>query len=254
MLAGQIDTHLVAIIESVYDIERDARSWIAGILRSTEPSVGDGVGLFGFEYVITKSGHLSAKSFTSRGCPDTTLGELPTSALKYESDCAASSEVRDWTESHAARRARAAGIGDSWLIVGRNASNRGLAVIVNRRLPGSPTAAQRDTLTRVAKHFAAAHRLRERLSCTQVESASESLCSGASNASGQTARCALSPRERQVLSLAVLGHPNKEIAFELGIGHSTVRVLLTRAAKKLDARGHADLLRRFETFGCGAKE
>jgi DNA-binding CsgD family transcriptional regulator len=43
----------------------------------------------------------------------------------------------------------------------------------------------------------------------------------------------LSPRERQVLAYAAMGHSNKEIAYELGITHSTVRVLLFRARTKL---------------------
>jgi DNA-binding NarL/FixJ family response regulator len=58
----------------------------------------------------------------------------------------------------------------------------------------------------------------------------------------------LSPREREVLSIALLGRTNKEIAFQLAIGHSTVRVLLTRAAKKLGAHDRYDLLRRFEAL------
>ena len=44
---------------------------------------------------------------------------------------------------------------------------------------------------------------------------------------------ALSPRERQVLAFAKLGHHNKLIAYDLGIADSTVRVLLARASAKL---------------------
>lgn len=43
---------------------------------------------------------------------------------------------------------------------------------------------------------------------------------------------ALTPRERQVVALSELGHHPKLIAYELGIAHSTVRVLLARAARR----------------------
>jgi DNA-binding CsgD family transcriptional regulator len=48
----------------------------------------------------------------------------------------------------------------------------------------------------------------------------------------------LTPRERQVLAYASLGHHNKLIAYELGIAHSTVRVLRARAAAKLGTRSY----------------
>jgi DNA-binding CsgD family transcriptional regulator len=56
---------------------------------------------------------------------------------------------------------------------------------------------------------------------------------------------ALSPRERQALSFAVLGDSNKLIAYELGISASTVGVLLHRAAVKLNAKTRADLMARY---------
>jgi DNA-binding CsgD family transcriptional regulator len=56
---------------------------------------------------------------------------------------------------------------------------------------------------------------------------------------------ALSPRERQVLELALGGDSNKRIAYELGISASTVGVLLHRASEKLGTHGRAELLQRF---------
>jgi len=58
----------------------------------------------------------------------------------------------------------------------------------------------------------------------------------------------LSARERQVLANAALGRSNKEIAYALGLAPSTVRVLLTRAARKLGASSRAELLQRFEAL------
>lgn len=53
---------------------------------------------------------------------------------------------------------------------------------------------------------------------------------------------ALSQRERQVLAAAATGRTNKLIAYELGLSDSTVRVLLARAAKKLDAATTKELV------------
>ena len=43
----------------------------------------------------------------------------------------------------------------------------------------------------------------------------------------------LSPRERQILTLIVDGKTPKEVAYDLQIAHSTVRVIYSRAMKKL---------------------
>ncbi|MEO6097530.1 MAG: LuxR C-terminal-related transcriptional regulator [Fibrobacteria bacterium] len=51
-------------------------------------------------------------------------------------------------------------------------------------------------------------------------------------------------RERQVAALAELGRSNKVIAYELGLGHSTVRVLLARAAGKPGVKTRIGLVKR----------
>jgi DNA-binding CsgD family transcriptional regulator len=55
----------------------------------------------------------------------------------------------------------------------------------------------------------------------------------------------LTDREQQVVAFAVLGLHNKLIAYNLGISHSTVRVLIARAAGKLQAHSRQELLRRY---------
>ena len=62
---------------------------------------------------------------------------------------------------------------------------------------------------------------------------------------------ALTQRERQVLGYAALGHDNKIIAYDLGIAHATVKVLMARAATKLGARTRADAISVYLT-ACGA--
>jgi DNA-binding CsgD family transcriptional regulator len=56
-----------------------------------------------------------------------------------------------------------------------------------------------------------------------------------------TADAVLTTREREVVRLLAKGRTNKEIAYDLGVTHSTVRVLLARAAAKLRTRSREQL-------------
>ena len=62
------------------------------------------------------------------------------------------------------------------------------------------------------------------------------------NSPRPTAPAKLSEREQQVAALAALGRSNKVIAYELGISHSTVRVLLWRACSRVGARTRSELM------------
>jgi two-component system, LuxR family, response regulator FixJ len=53
----------------------------------------------------------------------------------------------------------------------------------------------------------------------------------------------LSPRERQVLDGLVSGHPNKTIAFDLGISPRTVEVYRANLMTKMEAASLSDLVR-----------
>ena len=55
-------------------------------------------------------------------------------------------------------------------------------------------------------------------------------------------RRGLSVRERQVLALAVRGHANKYIAYELGLATSTVAMYLAAAMRKLGLSTRLELL------------
>ena len=54
---------------------------------------------------------------------------------------------------------------------------------------------------------------------------------------------ALSTRERQVLEGLVAGHPNKTIAFDLGISPRTVEIYRANVMTKLEAASLSDLVR-----------
>jgi DNA-binding CsgD family transcriptional regulator len=56
----------------------------------------------------------------------------------------------------------------------------------------------------------------------------------------------LSERELDVMTQARLGHTDKEIAYELGLCVSTVRVLVHRATRKLGAATRREALARFD--------
>jgi DNA-binding CsgD family transcriptional regulator len=58
----------------------------------------------------------------------------------------------------------------------------------------------------------------------------------------------LTPRERQVLAAAATGRPNKLIAYELGLSASTIRVLLARAARKLQLETRRELVALYRSY------
>ena len=53
----------------------------------------------------------------------------------------------------------------------------------------------------------------------------------------------LTPREQEVISMAVLGMLNKQIADQLGTAENTVKVHRSRAMEKMNAQSFADLVR-----------
>jgi two-component system response regulator FixJ len=53
----------------------------------------------------------------------------------------------------------------------------------------------------------------------------------------------LTNREREVMQLAINGHPNKEIGYRLGISQRTVEVHRARLMRKLNVKNLAQLVR-----------
>lgn len=58
----------------------------------------------------------------------------------------------------------------------------------------------------------------------------------------------LTPRELQVLPLALAGHPNKEIAHKLGISYRTVEIHRTQILKKTGTGNFLELARQCEIY------
>jgi FixJ family two-component response regulator len=61
----------------------------------------------------------------------------------------------------------------------------------------------------------------------------------------------LTPREREVMGLAVRGLMNKQIAGEIGTSEITVKIHRGNAMRKMEARTFADLVRMAEALGAG---
>ncbi len=59
----------------------------------------------------------------------------------------------------------------------------------------------------------------------------------------------LSPREAEVLTYVIAGHPNKKIAGQLGTTEKTIKVHRGRMMKKMDVRHVAELVRLAELAG-----
>lgn len=323
---------LVGIIEAIYQLDDDASSWIGRILQSLSPWVGDGVGLFGFSYVVSPSVEIHPGAFGAVGCSEDTLSVLPRAATLHDpefirngylrADLGIASAIQGWRGSEGREYAVRGGIEDVWAINGRNPGDRGCTLCINRKREGLPSLGDQRVLVRIAAHIAAAHRLRDRLQLADAAQRAEAilatdgkiqhavgdakasssrneLCSAArsldlvratlrkkhperaletwkglvsarwtlvdhfesdgrryilaqENQPDPASAPELSARERQVLANAALGRSNKEIAYALGLAHSTVRVLMNRAAKKLCAASRSELLERYNALvRCG---
>ena len=64
-----------------------------------------------------------------------------------------------------------------------------------------------------------------------------------------SARASLSARERQVLEGLVAGHPNKTIAYDLGISPRTVEIYRANVMTKMEASSLSELVRMALTAG-----
>jgi FixJ family two-component response regulator len=60
---------------------------------------------------------------------------------------------------------------------------------------------------------------------------------------------ALTPREREVMALVVVGLPNKRIAAELGTSEKTIKVHRGRVMEKMKVQSVADLVRASQKLG-----
>jgi DNA-binding CsgD family transcriptional regulator len=107
---------------------------------------------------------------------------------------------------------------------------------VRRRRPGSdPSEGIRDWKSVVAQRWTLLE---------HFENDGKRLMMAVANRAAPPSVDLLSPRERRVVLRAIAGASNKTIAYELGLAASTVRVLMSRAMRKVGARTRRELLDR----------
>lgn len=306
---------LVGLIEAVYQIDQPEEDWLRGLLRSAKGTLDAGIGLVAFTYDASNPASFQFKSFVSQDMPDECAKQLFQGIPAADPDyvrgsflsiaCGTHSEVPGGGDQPFVGPAmHQFGIRDCLVVNGMDANGHGCIVAAGlrreTRLGGRP----KKVLAQLSRHFAAAHRLRRRLSSVQERSkqpdaildvrgkvlhAAGRCATNVSVARLQRAALAiansrselrtanpgraveewkgliaarwtllevaetdggrvliarenepagkgpvtLTERERQVVALAGMGQHNKLIAYTLGISHSTVRVLISRAAAKL---------------------
>jgi len=82
-----------------------------------------------------------------------------------------------------------------------------------------------------------------------LDSAHQARRAGSSLAELRARHASLTPRQRQVLDHVVAGLLNKQIAYELGIAETTVKIHRGQVMRKMHAKSVADLVRMAESVG-----
>jgi DNA-binding CsgD family transcriptional regulator len=324
-------TDFIGLIESVYQAEIPQSDWLAAIAGGAHQLLDRGLGVAAYTYDLGGNGEPSITevrfagefdpswivAFHHRMGRDAEVVDRPPIEWRtwFHIPCGTASQVRGLERLTAALPAFG-GARDILSINGRDP--RGFGVWLGVPLPRTMRLGEKrhQLLTRLAAHFAAAHRLRRALAGQPL---STSRAEAVLSPSGKTLHAegearlgpareelrravlridrarsrdgrrdsdratglwrgmvdsrwslvdsfendgkhyvlaarnhveiapspSLTEREQQVMAFAAMGHRNKEIAYELGLSASTVRVLMARAAKKLGARGRADAIERF---------
>ncbi len=321
-----MSTDLVSVVENMYATERTSEEWLRQIAESIRPVLDlDELGIVAGLYSCPDPCSFTPQAAFIYGMADATqavffqgLGALsPTfvadSFLNHA--CYFGTDVRGWDDLPPVKSGALRGVGvvDSLQINAVEPDGQGCWICcplaTQRRLPDEAYV----VLTRLARHLAAAHRLRRKHSDTALSSkdadaildrngkvrdargvaaeapnrdtlanAARTVDAARRRPSETPARDAieawlplvagrwtlvddaggpdrrlflavenraeppgvalLSPREREVVVQALRGRDNKVIAYDLGLAHSTVRVLLARAAAKIGAHSRQELL------------
>lgn len=173
----------LGVIEAIYRVDLDARTWLAAVGDAIYDQMGAGLGVLAFEYQVTEGDRLRVGDTWERDMPSG-LVEMMRGRSEHLPDwfvretyarCAAdtasqgggSVRVREHAREGIRALARAFGRGDIFIVSGIDPTRHGVYVGAwlgkETRLPPRT----RATWNRIAVHLAAGHRLRRRL--TEVE-------------------------------------------------------------------------------------
>ena len=211
-----------------------------GVVAAAAPSLSNELGLCAFLF-DARARPVKVSSFVNHGSP-MEADEVEAWSAKITAQfgehvwtlgpaCATASEFPEYRKSDGlAETDRRLGIRD-WLIICAH-DDDGLGCFLGaplRKLHAVPPR-ERALWHRVACHVTTGLRLRRRFSALRSVHARKAVSTGPD---------ALTMREKEVLTLAVLGRDNKVIAYELGLSASTVRVHMAHATRKLETKSRA---------------
>lgn len=167
----------LAVAEVAYDLESDPAPWMQGILTSIEPLLQHGHGVFGFGYQLSQDGtHLSVTNPVFRNCSpelyealnEATGQATPQELLSFytERPCQTITQVvrrLNVPSPGLAVLTRRLGIRDQLMVIAGEADGSGHGFIApSSRVERFPSRTS-GAFARVARHIAAAHRLRRAL-------------------------------------------------------------------------------------------
>jgi DNA-binding CsgD family transcriptional regulator len=272
----------LVFLEAAYAWERGDRFWLQEVLQATGRIWPGVLWSFGYFYDASDPRRMRAWNVCDVCAPPVVRDAAVDVVTGYPPEVIARTYRSTWVGSFAQVRdddpitarilddARAA---DTFILNGLDAEGLGCVV-------GAATSELVDTrsplLNRLAVHLSSAYRCRRRLRASRAGRTgagppSTDGRSGAAerwwprvqgrwtlvdaytrdgeryvvareNPSAEDALAALTDRERQVVAGAASGLRNKEIAYQLGLSDSTVRVLIARACARLGVGSRAALL------------
>lgn len=238
--SSQLSTEgVLRILDACYQVERAPIPWLDGILEAMERTLAWDAGVGAILYDIVSDTEFRLDAIRGRGVPS---GLLQAGTDAYRDPRTWPSMV-NYYRSHLCETLNepvadpgmqtnyAGKIGGQVIINGADGSGKGCAIHVFSSRSVRLAASQQELLRRIAAHLATAYRLQQLRANAQTQPGM-----------GPRGFDSLSGREQQVAVLATQGRSNKLIAYELGLAHSTVRVLITRACAKLGVSSRAQLV------------
>jgi DNA-binding CsgD family transcriptional regulator len=244
MAASPMRTELIAVVEAMYDDPTSLDDhWLGQVAERIRPVLDvHALGIVGGFYVCADPSSFAPTTVVSQGFPASLRLIFPPLFQALSPVFVADSflcrslflgtQVRGWNDIPSVRDGllRSCGAVDTVQINALEPDGRGCWLCSPLPQRASVADGAYVELALLARHFAAAHRIRR--------------AHHDARAQPQPNLDIFTLREREVVLRALRGYDNKVIAYDLGLAHSTVRVLMARAATKVGARSRGELLEK----------